>query len=59
MYNLVQKLYTNLSANELTITECVINYYRIVMYLGQEMYDLLLCTHCPHEMTSFTGQSRT
>jgi len=29
------------------------------MYLGQEMNDLILCTHFPHEMTSFTGQSRT
>ena len=29
------------------------------MYLRQEMCDLILCTHCPHEMTSFTGQSRT
>jgi len=29
------------------------------MYLGQGMYDLTLCTHCPHEMTSFTGKSRT
>ena len=29
------------------------------MYLAQEMYDLILCTYFPHEVTSFTGQSRT
>jgi len=29
------------------------------MYLTQEMYDLILCTYFPHEVTSFTGQSRT
>jgi len=29
------------------------------MYLGQEMYDLIPSTLLPHEVTSFTGQSRT
>ena len=29
------------------------------MYLAQEKYDLIPYTYMPHEMTSFTGQSRT
>jgi len=27
--------------------------------MAQEMYDLIPCTYFPHEVTSFTGQSRT
>jgi len=29
------------------------------MSLAQEVYDLIPCTYFPHEVASFTGQSRT